>query len=739
MPDAPPGRRVVSCLTPTPRARPQRAGGPDRCPAAEETPPCYEWRVTHAAAADATALGRPPTPFHDLDPYLALPRVGGLVLSPDGTRLITSVSTPNPGRTGYVSALWEIDPAGERPARRLTRSAEGEGGAAFLADGSVLFVSARPDPEADPGGETPVPALWQLPADGGEARVVATRPGGVSGVVTARSAERFVLTSQTLPASVTDEDEERRRKTRKELKVSAILHEQYPIRYWDHDLGPDAPRLFVGDPVAEPTPGTDAARTAQLTDLTPRPGRSLDEAGYDLSPDGSTVATTWYVPAPGGGRRSALALVDVATREFRILLDDATAEFEGPRFSPDGTRLVATRSQLPSTRTPPDVELVVVDVDTGDVRVVAESWDAWPSGPRWTPDGAALLAVADLTGTGPVFRIDLASDTVTRLTGDHGAYTDLEVSPDGHTVYALRSAIDAPPAPVRLDVAAPDQQPASLPGPATMASLPGGLTEVTATAEDGSPLRAWLVLPDGARTATPAPLLLWIHGGPLASWNAWSWRWNPWLMAAQGYAVLLPDPALSTGYGRDFIARGWGRWGMEPFTDLMALTDAAVTRPDIDADRTAAMGGSFGGYMANWVAGHTDRFCGIVTHAGLWALDQFGPTTDVYDYWRQEISAEMVAVNSPHSFVADIRTPMLVVHGDRDYRVPLGEAVRLWAELAEYHAGPDGTMAHKFLHFPDENHWVLAPQHAKIWYATVLAFLDSTVHGKPWQTPDILT
>lgn len=696
--------------------------------------------MTHDHAADVTAPGRPPTPFHDLDPYLALPRIGGLVLSPDGTRLITSVSTPNPGRTGYVSALWEVDPAGERPARRLTRSAAGEGDAAFLADGSVLFVSARPDPEAEPGGdETPAPALWQLPAGGGEARVVATRSGGVSGVVTARSAERFVLTSQTLPASITAEDEGKRRKTRKELKVSAILHEQYPIRNWDHDLGPDAPRLFVGDPVAEPAPGADAARTAELTDLTPRPGRSLDEAGYDLSPDGGTVATTWYVPAPGGGRRSALALVDVATRELRLLLDDPTAEFEDPRFSPDGTRLVATRFLLPSTRTPPDVELVVVDVATGDVRVVAESWDAWPSGPRWTPDGTALLAVADLAGTGPVFRIDLASDTVTRLTGDHGAYTDLEVSPDGRSVYALRSAVDAPPAPVRLDVATPDQRPVSLPGPAPTASLPGGLTEVTATAEDGSPLRAWLVLPDGAGTATPAPLLLWIHGGPLASWNAWSWRWNPWLMAAQGYAVLLPDPALSTGYGRDFVARGWGRWGTEPFTDLMAVTDAAVTRPDIDADHTAAMGGSFGGYMANWVAGHTDRFRGIVTHASLWALDQFGPTTDAYDYWRKEISAEMAAVNSPHSFVAGIRTPMLVIHGDRDYRVPLGESVRLWAELAAHHAASDGTMPHKFLHFPDENHWVLAPQHAKIWYATVLAFLDSTVHGKPWQIPDILT
>jgi dipeptidyl aminopeptidase/acylaminoacyl peptidase len=209
-------------------------------------------------------------------------------------------------------------------------------------------------------------------------------------------------------------------------------------------------------------------------------------------------------------------------------------------------------------------------------------------------------------------------------------------------------------------------------------------------------------------------------------------------MVAQGYAVLLPDPALSTGYGQDFIRRGWGRWGAEPFTDLMNLTDAAVARDDVDAGRTAAMGGSFGGYMANWVAGHTDRFRGIVTHASLWAMDQFGPTTDGYDFWRREMTAQMALDNSPHRFVQQIRTPMLVIHGDRDYRVPIGEGLRLWAELAEHHSDDDGRMPHKFLYFPDENHWVLSPQHARVWYLTVLAFLDHTVHGQDWHTPDIL-
>jgi dipeptidyl aminopeptidase/acylaminoacyl peptidase len=268
--------------------------------------------------------------------------------------------------------------------------------------------------------------------------------------------------------------------------------------------------------------------------------------------------------------------------------------------------------------------------------------------------------------------------------------------------------------------------------------LPGTLTELTADTSDGAAVRSWLVLPE---TQAPAPLLLWIHGGPLASWSSWHWRWNPWVLAARGYAVLLPDPALSTGYGQDFVQRGWGNWGGAPFDDLMAATDAACAHPRIDPTRTAAMGGSFGGYMANWIAGHTDRFRAIVTHASLWALEAFNATTDAAYYWRREMTPEMAEANSPHRFVSDIATPMLVIHGDKDYRVPIGEALRLWYELLSESGLPaadDGTSPHRFLYYPSENHWVLSPQNAKIWYQTVIAFLAEHVLGERGELPETL-
>jgi dipeptidyl aminopeptidase/acylaminoacyl peptidase len=205
--------------------------------------------------------------------------------------------------------------------------------------------------------------------------------------------------------------------------------------------------------------------------------------------------------------------------------------------------------------------------------------------------------------------------------------------------------------------------------------------------------------------------------------------------------VLLPDPALSTGYGQDFIQRGWGAWGGPPFDDLMAATDAACADPRIDAGRTAAMGGSFGGYMANWAAGHTDRFDAIVTHASLWALDQFNSTTDAAYYWLREMTRDMATANSPHRFVKEIRTPMLVIHGDKDYRVPIGEALRLWYELlteSGLPAAEDGTSPHRFLYFPSEHHWVLTPEHVKIWYSVVTAFLGKHVLGADIELPETL-
>ncbi|MHC5795499.1 S9 family peptidase [Lacisediminihabitans sp. FW035] len=683
-------------------------------------------------------------PFASLESYIALPRVEGLALSPDGRSVVLTVATLSRDQTSYERALWAVPADGTGSPTRLTRSAKGESGVAFTGSGDILFVSSRPDTAAEKDPEAA--QLWVLPAAGGEARAVTRLLGGVSEIAaTATGSDAIVIAANLLPSADTLETEAAARTERKTKKVTAILHESYPVRYWDHDLGPAEPHFLALDLANLREPVGEAARTSEEPlpypeelprprDLTPHPGRTADTAGQGLTPDGRTLIASVRVQEQRAGR-FVLVSIDVASGAMTTLFDEQGVDFEVPAVSHDGRRIAFVRADFSTPSGPADQELWVADIDGGGAHRIAADWDRWPSSLVFDAGDDSLIVAADHDGRGPVFRVPLDGGAPIRITEDDFSYTDVAVDLTSGDLVALRSSWVTPPHPVRISQAGTIT---ALATPAELPEMPGSITEVETRAEDGARVRGWLLLPEGASAEHPAPLLLWIHGGPLNSWNAWSWRWNPLLAVARGYAVLLPDPALSTGYGLDFIARGWDAWGAKPFTDLMAITDATEARDDIDASKTAALGGSFGGYMANWVAGHTDRFRAIVSHASLWALDQFNGTTDNSWYWQSIFSPQGMIDSSPHHSVRDIVTPMLVIHGDNDYRVPVGESLRLWSELAEHHAAADGSTPHKFLLFPDENHWVLKPQHSVVWYETVFAFLDQHVHGSDWQRPKLL-
>jgi dipeptidyl aminopeptidase/acylaminoacyl peptidase len=676
------------------------------------------------------------TDAFDFDAYLRLPRLSGLRASPDGKRLIVTVGRPGPDGKKMHSSIWELDPTGDERPRRLTRSAPGESAAAFARDGSILFTSSRPDPDRKPDedgdDDEEISGLWLLPANGGEARLLVAPSGGVDAVVAARGADVVVYAAAVFPGTKDAAADRDRHQARKKAGVEALLFERFPIRHWDAYHGPRERHLF-GAPLPD---GED--RISDPLDLTPEAGSSLTEQHFDLAPDGATVVTGLMVADERGFTDFKLVAIERSTGTQRDLTPD-DAWYADPAVSPDGTRVACVRVEKDVPERVGDRTLWLIDLASGEGRDLAPDLDAWPQSPAWSPDGAAIYFTADHHGAGAAYRHDVASGE-TLLLADDGTFSDLAPEAVGGPV-ALRSGYAEPPVPVRLP-----HQPgggsqrirsfAELDADA-LAGLPGRVERASATAADGQEIGSWLVEPKDASRDAPAPLVVFVHGGPISSWNAWSWRWNPQLLAAKGYAVLLPDPALSTGYGHAYVQRGWGRWGAEPYTDVVAAVDAALERPELDAERTALMGGSFGGYMANWVAGSTDRFRAIVTHASLWELRGFHGTTDYGPDWEREFGDPYADASryeewSPARLLAQIRTPILVIHGERDLRVPISEALRLWTDLRRH--GLPG----RFLYFPDENHWIQKPQNARLWYETVWSFLDEHVRGEEFRRPALL-
>ena len=663
-------------------------------------------------------------------------RLSGLTSHRDGGPLIASVSFVNDERNGYSSRLVEVD---SESTTTLTRGGSRIGAVSVAGDGAVFFTTARP---GDNGKEADDPSLFWLPARG-EARKLAEHIGGFDEI--AACPDSLILEVPLHSAAQTEAQHRELSKKREDAKVSGALHEGFPLRYWNADIGPARQTLAVAQlpddlmnaaPTAEAST-RDAASTAEPKQVLhlrypamPK-GRLID---WSASPDGSiAVVCVSYVD----GHRvdaSSIYAVDLRGSEAPRLLHEARPgqEIEVGQFSPDGTCVIVDLTQEWTADQALQSKLCLMDVATGDLTELWSESDAWFA-PSWL-DEHTIVASADDHGRGSVFAGSPTDPAPRRIVGG----TDQRFSfgglfATGGRIAAIASAVDTAPFPVLIDPTSGAIE--KLANPAEPLRTPGTLNEVHAEADDGTDLRAWLHVPDGPG---PHPLLVFVHGGPWGSWNAWTYRWNPGPFVDAGYAVLQPDPAISTGYGQEFIERGQFELGGAPFTDVMALVYAAGEREDVDGQRAALAGGSYGGYMANWVAGHTgSRFRCIVTHASLWNTVSMGRTTD-NNGWADAM-VNQHAEYSPHLYASQIEVPMLVIHGDKDYRVPLSQGRELWFDLLRDSATPldeVGRTQHRFLYFPDEGHWILGRGNAEVWYRTVLGFVDQHVHGKKF-APDV--
>jgi dipeptidyl aminopeptidase/acylaminoacyl peptidase len=367
---------------------------------------------------------------------------------------------------------------------------------------------------------------------------------------------------------------------------------------------------------------------------------------------------------------------------------------------------------------------------TGRVTSLTENIDRWVNSFTWSPDSANIFFTIQDRGRQGIDLISVSGGAARVVASGDNVLDDMALTRDGKTmvytqmtgtspteIYRVSSAGGEPAAMTRLNDAVLNTHQVS------------PLEEFWADAPDGARVQYFVVKPFGFQAGQKYPVLLLIHGGPQGFWgHDWSYRWNHQVFAAAGYVVVMPNPRGSTGYGQKFIDEISGDWGGKAFDDLMAVTDQVIANlPYADAPRLTAAGGSYGGYMVDWMLGHTQRFKALISHAGVYDLpSEFGATEELwFPLWEfggtPWDKPEVYAKWSPSQFVKEFHTPTLVIHGELDFRVPYTQGLQLFTALQMQ------NVKSKLLIFPDEGHWVLKPQNSLLWYETFIGWLDSWV------------
>ncbi len=636
----------------------------------------------------------------DLSDLLTLGRLEEVVPAPDGTWAVAVLARVAGEEERFRRALWRVDLAGGAP-RALTRGRYDDRAPAFRGDGGLAFLSdrpAEPDTAADDPGKDQV---WLLPPDHGEPFPLTDEPLGVSAFRVA--GERLVVLASVLPG-VPEESQREAMKERRKHGPTALHYRDMPVRFWDHWLPEAAPHFVLWEGAAR-------------RDLTPEADRAYRTTTWDLSPDGRFLVASRRTEGPDRVPDAALTRIDLDTGAARDLLGGPRISAWNPKVAPGSDRIALHWDRREEGRWHP-TRIAVVDADGEGMQVLAEDWDAVEKHLQdWTGDGAALIVAVDEGARRPAYRIDAETGARARVTAGEGTHDGVRAA--GSTVVGVRSGLLQPP-----EVFWGEALPAPFAAD-TAAALEEALvvSDERVRSTDGTEVQYFVLRPRDAEG--PLPGLIWVHGGPIGAWNdVWHWRWCAALFAQQGYALALPNPRGSTGFGEEFVQGIWGNvWGAQCYEDVLAVADALEARPDVDAGRMGLMGGSFGGYMANWIGGRTDRFRCLVTHAGLYDFRAFYGVTDLPAWWNHMLGLspydDPAAHDrfSPSRLVGAWRTPTLVVHGEKDYRVPVSEALSLFEALKLH--GVDAEL----LVFPDEGHWIGRPRNIRVWNERILEFL----------------
>lgn len=681
---------------------------------------------------EAAAQETHPFSVHDM---LAMDRISDPQVSPDGRHIVFVVRETdleaNCGRTD----LWLVATDGSG-LRRLTSHPQADSNPRWSPDGrDIWFVSSRSGP--GPEGRCASSQVWRIALDGGEAQQVTDEKLDVGNLLVSPDGTQIAYTMEVFPGCTPAETKKRLDECAKSM-ASGRFYERVFVRHWDtwedgrrsHLFVAQVPQGLAGGahPAAVAKPSVSGAidvMAAMDADTPSLPWGGPEEIAF--TPDSRGIVFA----ARDAGREEAwstdfdlyLAPLDGSSQP-QCLTDENRAWDSYPTFSPDGKTLAYLAMSRPGYEAD-RFRIVLQDWPNGQKRVLAEDWDRSPSAIAWSSDGRQMFVVAQNTGQDSLFVIDV-KDGKTRTLVKEGTVHAFDVVKD-RIVYTL-SNLHSPAELYRISTDGKGvAQLTNLNAQKIAATRVGEYEQFSFLGWNDETVFAYVVRPVDFDPAKKYPVAFLIHGGPQGSFgNVFHYRWNPQTYAGAGYAVVMVDFHGSTGYGQAFSDAIRGDWGGKPFVDLQRGLAAALERyPWMDGDRVGALGASYGGYMVNWIAGRwPDRFRCLVNHDGN--LDERMAYFDTEELWFPEWDHMGTPWDNPAGyedqnplrFVGNWKTPMLVIHGEQDFRIPATQG------LATFNALQRRGIPSKLLYFPDENHWVLKPANSIQWHDTILAWLD---------------
>jgi dipeptidyl aminopeptidase/acylaminoacyl peptidase len=652
----------------------------------------------------ALAAGRPMTTA-DL---LAVKSVSDPQLSPDGKSIVYVVTMIDVAANKSNSDLWMVPVAGGE-AKRLTTHPGADNHPRFSPDGKqVAFVSDR-------SGSSQV---WLLPTDGGEARQLTKLPIDVAGPIWSPKGDKLAFAAEVYPnTSAAETAIKDKQKAESKTKVRSFDH--LMIRHWMAWDDGKRSHIFVCD-----------AKSGDAKDVTPAltvnapPAPFGGSSDYAFAPDGeSVIFTAEPEKDTAWSTKTNLRAVELQSGRISPFVDSTAAAQAQPAFSPDGRYLAF----LTQARAGFESDLWTLKIanwkGAGPSSVVADQMDRPVQSYSWSDDSKSIIATIDDNGTEPIVRMTPGQAAPTR--GDRlvegGVNSWAKILPDGRRV-VLHNDSSHPAELYRIDAEGSQMVALTHHNDALLSELDISRAEgFQFKGADGDPVSGWLIRPPGFDASKKYPVVFLIHGGPQGAWHdEWHARWNYALFAAPGYAVIAVNPRGSTGYGQKFTDQISKDWTGRVYTDLMSGLDFALkTYSFLDQSRVAAAGGSYGGFMVNWIAGHTDRFQALVSHAGVFDLTSKYGTTEELWFPEWEFGGtpwekpEVYRAQSPSTFVKNMRTPVLIIHGALDFRVSEGQGLGIFTALQRQ------GVPSRFVLFPDEGHWILKPANRVVWWREV--------------------